>query len=43
MIMCSLSGDAPAREIALVWRKGTLRRAEFELLGREFKTLLQTK
>ncbi|MBL9011294.1 MAG: hydrogen peroxide-inducible genes activator [Alphaproteobacteria bacterium] len=38
-----LSGDAPAREIALVWRKGTLRRAEFELLGREFKALAKIK
>lgn len=36
-----LSGDAPAREIALVWRKGTLRRGEFELLGKELKALIR--
>ncbi|BCW87967.1 Hydrogen peroxide-inducible genes activator [Alphaproteobacteria bacterium SO-S41] len=36
-----LSGDAPAREIALVWRKGTMRRAEFELLGKELRGLLK--
>lgn len=36
-----LSGEAPAREIALVWRKGTLRRAEFELLGKELKALIR--
>lgn len=36
-----LAGDAPAREIALVWRKGTMRRAEFELLGKELRGLLR--
>ena len=36
-----MSGDAPAREIALVWRKGTLRREEFELLGKELKALIR--
>lgn len=36
-----LGGDAPAREIALVWRKGTLRRREFELLGKELKALIR--
>lgn len=36
-----LSGDAPAREIVLVWRKGTLRRREFELLGKELKALIR--
>jgi LysR family hydrogen peroxide-inducible transcriptional activator len=36
-----LAGDAPAREIALVWRKGTMRRAEFELLGKELRGLLK--
>ena len=36
-----LSGEAPGREIALVWRKGTLRRPEFELLGKEIKALIR--
>ena len=36
-----LSADAPTHEIALVWRKGTLRRQEFELLGNELKALLR--
>ncbi len=36
-----LAGDAPAREIALAWRKGTLRKSEFQLLGKELKTLLK--
>ncbi len=36
-----LSADAPTREIALVWRKGTLRRQEFELLGNELKALIR--
>jgi len=31
--------DVPARDIALVWRKGTARRAEFQLLGREIQRL----
>jgi LysR family transcriptional regulator, hydrogen peroxide-inducible genes activator len=34
--------DAPAREIALVWRKGTARREEFQLLGREIQRLAQS-
>ena len=34
-----LAGDAPGREIALVWRNGTMRRAEFELLGEEIRKL----
>lgn len=29
-----LASDAPSRQIALVWRRGTGRRAEFELLAR---------
>lgn len=37
----TLSAEAPAREIALVWRRGTLRRQEFELLGKELGTLLR--
>lgn len=36
-----LSGEAPSRELALVWRKGTLRRGEFELLGKELKALIR--
>lgn len=36
-----LSGETPAREIALIWRKGTLRRQEFELLGKEFRSLIR--
>lgn len=36
-----LEGQTPAREIALIWRKGTLRRREFELLGKELKTLIK--
>lgn len=36
-----LSGDAPQREIALAWRRGTLRRGEFELLGKELKALIR--
>lgn len=36
-----LGQDAPARQIALAWRKGTLRRREFDLLGRELKALLK--
>lgn len=36
-----LSGEAPPRELALVWRKGTLRRREFELLGKELKALIR--
>src|SRR5262249_61912595 len=33
--------DVPARDIALVWRKGTARRAEFQLLGREIQRLAE--
>ncbi|MCC6917727.1 MAG: hydrogen peroxide-inducible genes activator [Alphaproteobacteria bacterium] len=36
-----LSGESPPRELALVWRKGTLRRREFELLGKELKSLIR--
>jgi hypothetical protein len=32
-----LAEAAPSRTIALVWRKGTGRQAEFELLARELK------
>ncbi len=33
--------DAPTRSIALAWRKGTGRRAEFQLLGEEIRRLAQ--
>lgn len=36
-----LAGDPPPRELALIWRKGTLRRREFELLGKELKGLIR--
>ncbi len=36
-----LEKQAPSREIALVWRKGTLRKREFELLGKELKALMR--
>ncbi len=34
-----LGGDAPARQIALAWRRGTGRREEFQLLGRTIMEL----
>jgi LysR family hydrogen peroxide-inducible transcriptional activator len=34
-----VAADAPARDIALVWRKGTARREEFQLLAREIGRL----
>lgn len=37
----ALEGEAPARQVALIWRKGTLRRSEFELLGKELRALLR--
>ncbi len=36
-----LDGDAPARRVALVWRKGTGRRDEFQLLARAIVELAQ--
>lgn len=35
IVLRPVAGPAPAREIALVWRRGTGRRAEFELLAKE--------
>lgn len=35
IVLRPVAGTAPAREIALVWRRGTGRRAEFELLAQE--------
>ena len=34
-----LAGKAPFRSIGLAWRRGTARRDEFRLFGRELKTL----
>ena len=34
-----LAGKAPFRSIGLAWRRGTARREEFRLFGRELKTL----
>ena len=36
---CVYGGDAPARQIALAWRRGTGRREEFQLLGRTIMEL----
>lgn len=41
LVSRALSEDTPAREVALVWRRGTLRRGEFELLGREIRALMK--
>jgi len=35
ILLRPVSGTAPAREIALVWRRGTGRKPEFELLAKE--------
>ena len=39
IVALDLAVDEPTRDIALVWRKGTARRPEFELLAREFRRL----
>jgi LysR family hydrogen peroxide-inducible transcriptional activator len=33
------AGKAPARSIGLAWRRGTARRDEFQLFGRELRAL----
>ena len=40
LVHLSLAGDAPNRRIALVWRRGTARRAEFELLAKALRDTL---
>lgn len=39
LVVRPLDVAQPARDIALAWRKGTARRKEFQLLGREIKRL----
>ncbi|MGD9741367.1 MAG: LysR substrate-binding domain-containing protein [Dongiaceae bacterium] len=39
ILLRPVSGTAPAREIALVWRRGTGRKAEFQLLAKEITRL----
>jgi LysR family hydrogen peroxide-inducible transcriptional activator len=39
LVVRPLDVAQPVRDIALVWRKGTARRKEFQLLGREIKRL----
>ncbi len=38
-----LGGDAPTRRIALVWRRGTARRAEFELLAQALRDTIEER
>jgi LysR family hydrogen peroxide-inducible transcriptional activator len=38
-----IAADSPARDIALVWRKGTRRREEFQLLAKEIKRLAKER
>jgi LysR family transcriptional regulator, hydrogen peroxide-inducible genes activator len=38
-----IAADSPARDIALVWRKGTRRREEFQLLAKEIKRLAKDR
>ena len=39
MVTRPIAVDNPERDIALVWRKGTARREEFQLLAREIARL----
>jgi LysR family hydrogen peroxide-inducible transcriptional activator len=43
LVLKPIATDAPSRDIALVWRKGTARRAEFQLLGREIARLIRVR
>jgi LysR family hydrogen peroxide-inducible transcriptional activator len=38
-----IAANSPARDIALVWRKGTRRREEFQLLAKEIKRLAKER
>jgi LysR family transcriptional regulator, hydrogen peroxide-inducible genes activator len=38
-----IAADSPARDIALIWRKGTRRREEFQLLAKEIKRLAKER
>jgi LysR family hydrogen peroxide-inducible transcriptional activator len=40
LIALPMEGDAPTRRIALVWRRGTARRAEFEQLAAALRDIL---
>ena len=42
LITRPIAVEAPSRDIALVWRKGTARRQEFQLLAREIQRLAKS-
>ncbi len=40
LVVLPMTGDAPSRRVALVWRRGTARRGEFELLAEALCAIL---
>jgi LysR family hydrogen peroxide-inducible transcriptional activator len=43
LVALPMDGDAPTRRIALVWRRGTARRAEFERLAQALRDALEDR
>jgi len=43
LVALPMEGDAPTRRIALVWRRGTARRAEFEQLAQALRDVLEDR
>ena len=43
LVALPMDGDAPTRRIALVWRRGTARRAEFERLAQALRDVLEER
>src|SRR5690606_14890020 len=43
LTVLEVDDDSPPRRISLVWRRGTARRGEFELLARELRGILETE
>lgn len=41
LTVLDVDDDSPSRRISLVWRRGTARRGEFELLARELRGILE--